>query len=141
MCVSAGCGVVGLRRPPLFNSLLSFFTTFFEMRVAGSCYQPLNPYYFLFSAALLRPRYLPLPFATARTDALELGLAAVRLMWLVVGASWMKQFLVPCDRLLLVACCPTAVADWRPEPGPRLIPPAALRPAALPSSMLRRLPG
>ena len=58
-----------MRRPPLFNSLLSFFTTFFEMRVAGSCYQPLNPYYFLFSAALLRPRYLPLPSSAALAAA------------------------------------------------------------------------
>lgn len=36
-------------------------------------YAALNPYYFLFSAALLRPGYLPacLGFATTRTETME----------------------------------------------------------------------
>ena len=84
--------------PPLFNSLLGFFVTFFDIgstKPGAGGYAALNPYYFLFSAALLRPGYLPLwmGFATTRSDPMEVGLAAGRLSWLVFGADRLKRFL------------------------------------------------
>ena len=48
--------------PPLFNSLLGFFMTFFDIgstKPGAGGYAALNPYYFLFSAALPKPSYLP----------------------------------------------------------------------------------
>ena len=43
-------------------------------------YAALNPYYFLFSAALLRPGYMPayLGFATTRTEPMEVRIIVLR---------------------------------------------------------------
>ena len=84
--------------PPLFNSLLGFFVTFFDIgstKPGAGGYAALNPYYFLFSAALLKPSYLPwwMGFATTRSDPMEVGLAAGRLSWMAFGPDRLKKFL------------------------------------------------